>query len=122
DDPAHGDYDEPHDNRYRLAVPTGDHQDDRYYADNTAHDGETYEDANHGRRRGGLITIAAVLGLAVIGTAGAFGYRALTGGPGSATPPVIKADTAPTKIQAATQATDPQKPINDRIGNTAERL
>ena len=47
-----------------IASPysAGDHQDDRYYADNTAHDGEPYEDANQALPRG-LITIAAVLGL-----------------------------------------------------------
>ena len=46
-----------------------------------------------------MLTIAAVLGLAVIGTAGAFGYRAFTSGSGApANPPVIKADTAPAKI------------------------
>lgn len=70
---------------------------------------DPYEDA-HGyeeepapaeRRRGGLVTIAAVLGLAVIGTAGAFGYRAITGGSDNAQPPVIKAADAPTKIVPA---------------------
>jgi hypothetical protein len=68
------------------------------------------------RRRGGLITIAAVLGLAVIGTAGAFGYRMMTGPSSSGQPPVIKADAGPNKIVPAPQATDAQsKLVYDRV-------
>lgn len=73
-----------------------------------------------GGGRRGLITVAAVVGLAIIGTAGAFGYRAFTAGStGPATPPVIKADTTPAKIVAAPVAatTDAAgKPFQDRIG------
>ena len=47
------------------------------------HDDEFYDDEPRGGRRKGLLTVVAVLGLAVIGTAGAFGYRSLFGGPGS---------------------------------------
>jgi hypothetical protein len=51
------------------------------------------------RRRMGILAIAAVFALAVIGTAGAFGYRALFGSSGSSgPPPVIKADTTPSKV------------------------
>ena len=39
------------------------------------HDDEFYDDEPRGGRRKGLLTVVAVLGLAVIGTAGAFGYR-----------------------------------------------
>ena len=46
------------------------------------HDDEFYDDAPRGGRRRGLLTVVAVLGLAVVGTAGAFGYRSLFGGPG----------------------------------------
>jgi hypothetical protein len=56
-----------------------------------------YDDAQP-RRRMGILAIAAVFALAVIGTAGAFGYRALFGSNSSGPPPVIKADTAPSKI------------------------
>ena len=48
------------------------------------HDDEFYDDAPRGGRRKGLLTVAAVLALAVIGTAGAFGYRSLFGGFGRA--------------------------------------
>ena len=62
----------------------------------------------------------------MIGTAGAFGYRAFTSGPGgSANPPVIKADTTPAKIvpPAATPADAQGKPFQERIGTTTtERI
>src|SRR6266702_3865572 len=70
------------------------------------------------RRRGGILTVAAVLGLAAVGTAAAFGYRAWTAGSSSTgQPPLIKADTAPTKVVPA-QVGDGQqnKLIYDRIG------
>jgi len=70
------------------------------------------------RRRGGILTVAAVLGLAVVGTAAAFGYRAWTAGSSSTgQPPFIKADTAPTKIVPAQVGEGQQnKLIYDRIG------
>ena len=60
-------------------------------------DEDYFEDAQP-RRRLGVLAIAAVFALAVIGTAGAFGYRALFGTSFSGPPPVIKADSAPTKV------------------------
>jgi hypothetical protein len=70
------------------------------------------------RRSGGLLTVAVVLGLAVVGTAGAYAYRSYNGSPRSGTPPVIKADNAPSKVVPPTQASDGSgKLIYDRIGN-----
>jgi hypothetical protein len=68
-----------------------------------------------------LVAILSVLALAVIGTASAFGFRAMFGGTGSPVPPpVIKADTQPSKI---VPATDPNnKPIQDRIGVKTEKI
>lgn len=79
------------------------------------------EDDGHAsrlRRRGGILTVAAVLGLAVVGTAAAFGYRAWTAGSSpSGQPPLIKADTAPTKVVPAQVGEGQQnKLIYDRIG------
>ena len=63
------------------------------------HDDEFYDDVPRGGRRKGLLTVVAVLGLAVVGTAGAFGYRSLFGGPGSSSPPpVIRASGEPSKV------------------------
>ena len=56
------------------------------------------------RRRGGMMTVVAVLGIAVVGTAGAFAYRALTGSSDGGQPPVIKADNAPSKVAPAPQS------------------
>lgn len=71
------------------------------------------------RRRGGLVTVFAVLALAVVGTAGAFAYRSMFAPSGAnIAPPVIKADTAPSKIVPA--ASDSAKPIQDRVGDRAQ--
>ena len=74
-------------------------------------------------RRLGVMAIAGVLALAVIGTAGAFGYRALFGSSGSPQPPpVIKADTGPSKIVPATTGKDAQsnKLITDRVNERGQ--
>jgi hypothetical protein len=71
------------------------------------HDDEFYDDAPRSNRRKGLLTVAAVLGLAVIGTAGAFGYRNFFGGSGaSSPPPVIRASGAPSKVAPPPSKTD----------------
>ena len=62
-------------------------------------DEEFYDDAPPRDRRKGVLTVAAVLGLAVIGTAGAFGYRSYFGGlKSTSTPPVIRASGEPSKV------------------------
>jgi hypothetical protein len=100
---------------------------DAAYADPNA----AYEDAPYyhpqpadgadapARRRGGLVTVFAVLALAVVGTAGAFAYRSMFAPSGAnIAPPVIKADIAPSKIVPA--ASDSAKPIQDRVGDRAQ--
>jgi hypothetical protein len=109
-------------NQYRVSLPAPeDYDEDSYYADD-GHMPPHEDGAVASRKRGGLVTIAAVLGLAVIGTAGAFGYRAYTSGSfssSSGTPPVIKADPTPAKTvppQTAAANVDAQgKPFQDRI-------
>jgi hypothetical protein len=73
------------------------------------------------RRRGSIVTVLAVLALAVVGTAASFGYRAMFSGAGAPVPaPVIKADPRPSKV---VPATDPNsKPIQDRIGVKTEKV
>jgi hypothetical protein len=69
------------------------------------------------------MAIAGVVALAVIGTAGAFGYRALVGSSGSTKPPpVIKADTSPAKIVPATPGKDAQsnKLITERVNERGQ--
>lgn len=106
--------DEHGDERYRVAPPA-EYESDEYYDD--GHLPPRAEgDVRGAGRRGGLITIAAVLGLAVIGTAGAFGYRAFTGPSSDAPPPVIRADPNPSKSAPATTADAQDKPFQDRVG------
>jgi hypothetical protein len=82
---------------------------------------DLYDDIPPPRRRVGVMAIAAVFALAVIGTAGAFGYRALFGSSGSnLPPPVIKADTQPSKIVPANANKASNKLITDRVGDHAQ--
>jgi SPOR domain len=77
------------------------------------------------RRRGGLMTVLAVVLLAFVGTAAAYGYRSFTGSPRSGDPPVIKAEPGANKIVPPTQTTDATGKIVDRIGgngNGQERV
>jgi hypothetical protein len=87
-----------------------------------AGDHDFYDDVPP-RRRLGILAIAAVFALAVIGTAGAVGYRALFGSSAaSGPPPVIKAETAPTKIVPAANSKDPKsgKLIYDRVAERGQ--
>ena len=80
------------------------------------------DDHGPSRRRGSMVTVLAVLALAVVGTAAAFGYRAMFGTAGTAVrPPIIRADPRPSKVIPV--ANDPNgKPIQDRIGGDSERV
>jgi hypothetical protein len=70
------------------------------------------------RRRSGLITVAAVVALAMLGTAGAYGYRTFFSGGAPGVPPLIKADAGPNKVAASQQSGDGgnSKQIYDRVG------
>jgi hypothetical protein len=116
------------------AAPAHDAAGEYYGEGGDGHDGhyegeEDYADAVPERRRGGLVIVASVIGLALVGTAGAFGYWAWSAGPGGRSePPLIKADTTPNKVVPATQAGDAagNKRIYDRAGGdkggSAERV
>jgi hypothetical protein len=106
---------------HRFPLGQSDYQQDFY--DQAPVEDEYYEDAPPSRRRIVVMAIAGVAALAVIGTAGAFGYRALVGSSGSTKPPpVIKADTAPSKIVPATTGKDtqPNKLITDRVNERGQ--
>jgi hypothetical protein len=76
-----------------------------------------YDDVPPPRRRISIMAIAGIFALVVMGTAGALGYRALFGSSGSAPPPVIMAETKPSKIVPPSKGgTQSAKLINDRIG------
>jgi SPOR domain len=106
------------------AVDTARFEQDPYHPSNAQLAGEEedfYEDGPPTKRRMGIMAIAAIFALAVIGTAGAFGYRALFGSSGpSQPPPVVKADTAPSKIVPVTASKTPNKLITDRVADHAQ--
>ena len=94
------------------AAAPADHDAEHYYEDDgplEPHEEETYDDAPRARRHGGLVTALALIGCAMLGTAGAYGYRSYSTPAGTKEPPpVITADTAtPTKV-VPTTAIDPQ--------------
>jgi hypothetical protein len=76
-------------------------------------DGYEDEQEDRPKRRGGMMTVAAVLALAVIGTGAAFAYRSYVGSPRSGEPPIIKADNSPTKVMPAP---------SDSSGKTLDRM
>ncbi|MEA2881901.1 MAG: hypothetical protein QOH32_1157 [Bradyrhizobium sp.] len=99
-DPARYDdalYGQPDAGTYDPQPQGGVWSDDPY----AGQDGYGEEAEEQPKRRGGMITVAAVLALAVIGTGGAFAWRTYTGSARSGEPPIIKADTTPTKIVPA---------------------
>ncbi len=109
---------------YQATTAPG-YQDDHYNQPNQnapqlgPEQDDYYEDEQPSRRRMGILVIAGVFALAVVGTAGAFGYRALFGSSStSGPPPVIKAESTPSKIVPAS-AKDPQsgKLITDRVND-----
>ena len=100
-------------------------QHDPAYADDPYAYQDGYDDGAEEpvqKRRGGMITVAVVLALAVVGTGGAFAYRTYVGSPRSGEPPIIKADTSPTKIMPA--PADGSTKVPDRLaaGDGTEKI
>jgi len=106
-----------------------------YQADNSAqrsggyassYDGDyaddDYDDEAERPRRGGKI-IAAVLGLAVLGTAGALGYRAINGSSVlPAFPPIIKPADGPVRMRPDQQAQAPNSGQADSGKGAGEQV
>ncbi len=103
--------------------PPGAYQQDSFPPD--AHerglDGDYYDDVPPNRRRIGILAIAGVFALAVVGTAGAFGYRAIFGSSSvSGPPPVIKAELAPSKIVPAATGNAQSSKTAERVNDRAQ--
>ena len=94
----------------RYAANQAEYQQGAYEQDATQYgEEEYYEEAPPPRRRFAVMAIAGVCALAIMGTAGAFGYRALFGSStANQPPPVIKADAGPTKVVPASAGKDAQ--------------
>ena len=100
-------------------------QHDQGYADDSYgyEEDQGYEASQEPRRRGGgMITVAAVLALAVFGVGGAFAYRTYTGGARNGEPPIIRADAGPTKIIPASADTTAKVPDRMATGDGTEKM
>ncbi|WP_370140965.1 MULTISPECIES: SPOR domain-containing protein [unclassified Bradyrhizobium] len=101
----------------RLETGEQDYQRDPAYPDDPyAFQNDYPDDAEleePKKQRGGMMTVAVILALAVVGTGAAFAYKTYIGSPRSGEPPVIKADNTPTKIVPAT--TDSSAKVPDRM-------
>jgi sporulation related protein len=88
---------------YAAAPDHGYETDEPEQYGNDAYAADEYDDeAPSPRRRSGLVLVMAIFGLAVVGTAGAFGYRAMFGGSVLPTlPPIIKASNGPNRVAPA---------------------
>ncbi|MCK1360059.1 SPOR domain-containing protein [Bradyrhizobium sp. 199] len=74
------------------------------------------------KRRGGMMTVAAILALAVVGTGAAFAYKTYVGSPRSGEPPIIKADNTPTKIVPAPADSSAKVPDRMVSGDGTEKI
>jgi hypothetical protein len=124
--PDHGSVPPPaaHGHDAQYADDSAVYEYDAYDPNNAAFDADEsgYYDEPKPRRRSSILAVAAVFTLAVIGTGGALGYRALFGRVTSGPPPIIKADPRPSKIVPAKKDTASAKLINDRVGSGDEKL
>jgi hypothetical protein len=122
--------DEPQDpSRYddalygRLENGEQDYQRDPAYPDDPyAYQGEYEEEPEPKKRSKGLMTVAAVLALAVVGTGAAFAYRTFVGSPRSGEPPIIRADNSPTKVVPAPSDGGAKTPDRMLSGDGGEKL
>jgi hypothetical protein len=125
-------YAQPDPSRYddalygRLETGEQDYQRDPAYPDDPyAFQSDYPDDAEieePKKQRGGMMTVAAILALAVVGTGAAFAYKTYMGSPRSGEPPIIKADNTPTKIVPA--PTDSSAKVPDRMasGDGTEKI
>jgi SPOR domain len=120
---------EPDPSRYDEALygqlDPGQQPHDPAYADDAYayQDGYADEpDEQVKKRSNGLITVVAVLALAVVGTGAAFAYRTYVGSPRTGEPPIIKADAGPTKIVPAPADGTSKVPDRMATGDGAEKI
>jgi hypothetical protein len=101
-------------------------QRDPAYADDAYAYQDGYDDGieDQGqKRRGGMATVIVVLALAVVGTGAAFAYRTYIGSPrSSGEPPIIRADSSPTKIVPAPADGTAKLPDRLAAGDGTEKI
>jgi hypothetical protein len=102
-----------------------DAQHDPAYADNAYAYQDGYDDDTEDqlpKRRGGMATVVVVLALAVLGTGAAFAYRTYVGSPRTGEPPIIRADTGPTKVVPAPADGSSKLPDRMAAGDGIEKI
>ncbi len=99
-------------------------QHDPAYADDPYAYQDGYDDVAEEpvKKRGGMMTVAVVLVLAVVGTGAALAYRTFAGSPRSGEPPIIKADNSPTKIVPAPSDGSAKVPDRMATGDGKEKI
>ena len=97
--------------------------DPAYSDDPYAYQGGYEQEPEPRTRSGWVVTVAAVLTLAVVGTGAAFAYRTYVGSSRIGEPPIIKADNSPAKVAPAQSDAGASK-IPDRMppGGGGEKL
>jgi SPOR domain len=120
-------YNEPDPSRYDDALygqlETGEARQDQAYADDAYAYQDDYADEEQvPKRRGGIVMVAVVLALAVVGTGAAFAYRSYMGSPRSGEPPIIRADAGPTKVVPAPSDGSAKLPDRMVTGDGAEKI
>jgi hypothetical protein len=122
--------DEPDPSRYddalygELDSGAEDFQHNPVYADD-GYDQDGYSDGAEDivpTRRGGMITVIAVLALGVFGVGGAFAYRTYMGSARSGEPPIIRADAGPTKIVPTPADGSAKVPDRMSSGDGSEKI
>ncbi len=117
----------PHDEAYATVPGQAPAAYDGQYGESGAYE-DGYEYAEHtdsddgaaaAKRRNTTKIAIAVLGLAVFGSAAAFGYRTVFKGGVSGPVPLIRADTSPTRVTPSGDGSG--KPINERLSEGSER-
>jgi hypothetical protein len=109
----------------QLETGAQDFQRDPAYPDDPYAYEEGYEeetDEGGRKRRGGFLTVAAVLVLAVLGTGAAFAYRTSFTSARGGDVPIIRADTSPTKIMPAPADAGTKVPDRMVTGDATEKL
>ena len=97
-----------------------DYAEDPYaFEDEDGYDEGEEEDRKRG---GGFAKVLMVLTLAVVGTGGAFAYRAYVGSPQNGEPPIIRADNSPTKIMPSPSDGSPKVPDRLGMGERTEKM
>jgi hypothetical protein len=105
---------------HQTAQHDADYPDDPYGYQDNYDDGAEHEVQK--KRRGGTVTVVVVLALAVVGTGAAFAYRTYVGSPRTGEPPIIRADSSPTKIIPAPADASGKVPDRLAAGDGTEKI